>query len=132
MYSNCVMSFVLYPTKSEYYNILQKQTEQFKCSLYQCLSHSLSLVILEKLCIYSYVFWADPKSVSVIIVNRRKTKRLNAGYSAVVIDHPKSLMSSLNSAKTQPLGIKAMKKGCVFAEFKLLIKHFGWSITTAE
>ena len=48
MYSNCVMLFVLYPTKSDYYNILQRQTEQFKSSLYQFLSHSLSLVILEK------------------------------------------------------------------------------------
>ena len=44
-YSNCVMSFVLYPTKSAYScNILQRQTEQFKSSLYQC----LSLVFLEK------------------------------------------------------------------------------------
>ena len=72
MYSNCVMSFVLYPTKSEYCcNILQTQTEQFKSSLYHCLSHSLSLVILEKVYIYSYAFWADFKSVSVICVNRR-------------------------------------------------------------
>ena len=47
MYSNCVMLFVLYPTKSEYY-ILKRQTEQFESSLYQCLSDSLSLVILEK------------------------------------------------------------------------------------
>ena len=48
MYSNCVMSFVLYPTKSEYYSFSQRQTEQFKSSLYQCLSHRLSPVILEK------------------------------------------------------------------------------------
>ena len=26
---------------------------------------------------------------------------------------------------------KATKKGCLFAEMKLLIKHFGWSISTA-
>ena len=104
------MSFVLCPTKSEYYNILQRQTEQFQSSLYQCLSHSLSLVILEKLYIYSYVFWADPKSVSVIFVNRRKKKRLNAGYSAVVIDHPKCLMSSLNSAKKEPFFIALIPK----------------------
>ena len=72
LYSNCVMSFVLYPTKSEYCcNILQTQTEQFKSSLYHCLSHSLSLVILEKVYIYSYAFWADFKSVSVVCVNRR-------------------------------------------------------------
>ena len=49
MYSNCVMSFVLYPTKSKYsFNILQRQTKQFNSSLYQCLSHSLSPVFLKK------------------------------------------------------------------------------------
>ena len=64
MYSNCVMSFALYPTKSEY-NILQRQTEQFQSSLYQCLSHSLSLVILEKLYYFAVMCFEQTLNQSV-------------------------------------------------------------------
>ena len=77
MYSNCVMSFVLYPTKSEYYDILQRQTEQFKSSLYQCLSQSLSLVIviIEKLCItvtcFEHTLNQSVYALDQFCVNRR-------------------------------------------------------------
>ena len=75
MYSNCVMLFVLYPTKSEYYNILQRQTEQFKSSLYQFLSDSLSRCYSRKNCIFTVTCFEQTLNQSVYGLCKQKVVR---------------------------------------------------------